>query len=65
MRAVVKVAAGLTVTERDRDGLRLEKYRPFHPPGLPQERDLDPEGTPEYRTGVRRASVSRCGRCPI
>ncbi len=29
MCAVVKVAAGLAVSERDNRGLRLEKYRPF------------------------------------
>ncbi len=45
MRAVVRVAAGLTVTERDKDGLRLEKYWPFPSRGLPQERDLGSEGT--------------------
>ncbi len=29
----VAVLAGLTITERDRDGLTLEKYRPFPPRG--------------------------------
>ena len=36
----VATLAGLTITERDKDGLRLEKYRPFPPRGRAQERDL-------------------------
>ncbi len=39
MRAMVSVAAGLMVVERDRDGLRLEPYSLFSPPLKPQERD--------------------------
>ncbi len=53
---VVRVAAGLTVTERDKDGLRLEKYRPFPSHGLPQERDLGSEGTQD--TGKQRDAPS-------
>ncbi len=61
MRAVVRVAAGLTVTERDKDGLRLEKYRPFPSRGLPQERDLGSEGTqtPENEETRLRESITR------
>ncbi len=61
MRAVVRVAAGLTVTERDKDGLRLEKYRPFPSRGLPQERDLGSEGTqtPENGKTRLRESITR------
>ncbi len=32
MRGKVTALAGLTVKERDKDGLRLEKYQPFPPP---------------------------------
>ena len=39
MRAGVSVAAGLRVSEDDQSGLRLRRYRPFPPAGLPQERD--------------------------
>ena len=35
----VKDLAGLTVTERDRGGLRLEKYRPFESRGRPRGGD--------------------------
>ena len=38
--------AGLTVTERDKEGLRLEKFRPFPPRGKLAQRDLGSEGTP-------------------
>ncbi len=58
MRAVVRVAAGLTVTERDKDGLRLEKYRPFPSRGLPQERDLGPESTQTPENEKTRVSES-------
>ena len=58
MRAVVRVAAGLTVTERDQDGLRLEKYRPFPSRGLPQERDLGSEGTQTPENEETRLSES-------
>ncbi len=37
MRGVVRVLAGLTVKERDRSGLKLERFEKFH--GLAQERD--------------------------
>ena len=37
----VATLVGLTVTERDKDGLRLEKYRPFPSRGQAQERDLN------------------------
>ena len=39
LRGLVRVMAGLTVTERDRTGLRLEKYRPFELRGQPVQRD--------------------------
>ncbi len=58
MRAVVRVAAGLTVTERDRDGLTLEKYRPFPPRGRTEERDLGPEGTQTPERAETRPSDS-------
>ena len=38
LRGLVKVMAGLTVTERDKKGLRLEKYRPFPAHGRVTER---------------------------
>ncbi len=49
LRGKVSVMAGLTVTERDKEGLRLEKFRPFPPRGLVTGRDLGSEGTPTPR----------------
>ena len=46
MRAVVSIAAGLRVSEDDQSGLRLRRYRPFPPAGLPQECDEAVEGIP-------------------
>ncbi len=46
LRGKVSVMAGLTVTERDKEGLRLEKFRPFPPRGKLAQRDLGSEGTP-------------------
>ncbi len=58
MRAVVKVAAGLTVKERDRGGLRLERFQKF--PGRPADAQEAPRGTetPENeRTGVSESTA--------
>ncbi len=43
MRAVVRVAAGLTIKERDRGGLRLERFQEF--PGLTTDSQVELEGT--------------------
>ncbi len=43
MRAVVKVAAGLTVKERDKGGLRLERFQKF--PGPLTDSQVEPKGT--------------------
>ncbi len=43
MRAVVRVAAGLTVKERDRGGLRLERFQEF--PGPLTDSQVELEGT--------------------
>ncbi len=45
LKGKVSVLAGLMVTERDRDGLRLEKYKPFDPRHRVPQRDLSLEGT--------------------
>ncbi len=45
LKGKVSVLAGLMVTERDRDGLRLEKYKPFDPRHRVPQRDLGPKGT--------------------
>ncbi len=42
MRAVVRVAAGLTTKERDRGGLRLECFQEF--PGLTTDSQVELEG---------------------
>ena len=47
LRGLVSVMAGLTVKERDSDGLRLERFQKF--PGRPQERDPGSEGIPALR----------------
>ena len=49
LRGLVSVMAGLTVSERDKEGLRLEKYRPFPSRGRPAERDPGSEGIPALR----------------
>ena len=51
LRGKVSVMAGLTVSERDKEGLRLEKYRPFPSRGRVTQRDLGLEGTPTPREG--------------
>ncbi len=43
MRAVVRVAAGSAVKERDRGGLRLERFQEF--PGLTTDSQVELEGT--------------------
>ena len=45
LRGKVSVMPGLTVIERDKDGLRLEKYRPFSGRGVVTQRDPASEGT--------------------
>ena len=54
MRAVASVAAGLMVVESDRDGLRLEPYRPFPHHLKPQERDEAVEGIHTPQTSSAR-----------
>jgi hypothetical protein len=49
LRGLVSVMAGLTVSERDKEGLRLEKYRPFPSRGRPAERDPGSESIPALR----------------
>ncbi len=58
LSGLVGKMAGLTVTERDKDGLRLEKYRPFPSHGLLAERDLGPEATQTPEKGETRVSDS-------
>ncbi len=58
MRAVVSVAAGLMVVERDRDGLRLEPYSLFSPPLKPQERDEAVEGIHTPQTSSARTATA-------
>ncbi len=57
MRAVVSVAAGLRVVERDRDGLRLEPYSLFSPPLKPQERDEAAGPSPVPQTAPSRCAA--------
>ncbi len=45
-------------TERDKDGLRLEKYRPSPVRGQPTDGDLGPEGTQVPEKGKTRPSDS-------
>ncbi len=45
LRGLVRVMAGLAISERDGRGLRCEKYRPFPVRGQPAQRDLGSEGT--------------------
>ncbi len=59
MRAVVRVAAGLTVKERDKGGLRLERFQEF--PGLTTDSQVELEGTrgpetPDRAPGPDRAT---------
>ncbi len=59
MRAVVRVAAGLTITERDRGGLRLECFQEF--PGLTTDSQVELEGirgpeTPDRAPGPDRTT---------
>ncbi len=60
-RGLVSVMAGLTVTERDNKGLRLEKYRPFDRRGGLAQRDPAPECMP-HPLKQRRSPVSPQGR---
>ncbi len=61
MRAVVRVAAGLTIKERDRGGLRLERFQEF--PGLTTDSQVELEGirgggpeTPDRAPGPDRTT---------
>ncbi len=58
MRAVVSVAAGLMVVERDRDGLRLEPYSLFSPPLKTQERDEAVDGIHTTQTSSARTATA-------
>ncbi len=57
MRAVVKVAAGLTVKERDRGGLRLERFQKF--PGPLTDSQVGPKGTRGPETPDRAPGPDR------
>ncbi len=57
MRAVVRVAAGLTVKERDRGGLRLERFQKF--PGRPADSQVELEGTSGPETHDRAPGPDR------
>ncbi len=61
MCAVVKVAAGLAVSERDDRGLRLEKYRPFPVRGRPTDAQVAPLGSPAPETVATRLASHRAG----
>ncbi len=57
MRAVVMVAAGLTIKERDRGGLRLERFQEF--PGLTTDSQVELEGTRGPETPDRAPGPDR------
>ncbi len=57
MRAVVRVAAGLTIKERDRGGLRLERFQKF--PGRPADSQVEPKGTRGPETPDRAPGPDR------
>jgi hypothetical protein len=52
LRGLVSVMAGLTVSDRDKGSLRLEKYRPFDRRGGLVQRDPALEGTPPPQTAA-------------
>ncbi len=54
----VAVLAGLTITERDRDGLTLEKYRPFPPRGPLTDAQVAPLGSPAPENEEKRVPDS-------
>ena len=62
LRGKVSVMAGMAVTERDKAGLRLEKYKPFEGPaklrGGPQDAHLGSEGTQPPENEKARLSES-------
>ena len=51
LRGLVKKMAKLIVTERDKAGLRLERYRPFPVRRQPIEGDLGSDGASSTRNG--------------
>ncbi len=55
---VEKCAELRSVTERDKEGLRLEKYRPFPSRGRLTDGDLGPEGTQTPDEAEKRFSDS-------
>ena len=57
MRAVVRVAAGLTIKERDRGGLRLERFQEF--PGPLTDSQVELEGTSGPETPDRAPGPDR------
>ncbi len=57
MRAVVRVAAGLTIKERDRGGLRLERFQKF--PGPLTDSQVEPKGTRGPETPDRAPGPDR------
>jgi hypothetical protein len=59
--AVVKVAAGLAVSERDNRGLRLEKYRPFPVRGRLTDAHEGLQGSPAPETVETRLASHRDG----
>ncbi len=61
MCAVVNVAAGLAVSERDDRGLRLEKYRPFPVRGRLADAHEGLQGSPAPETVETRLASHRAG----
>ena len=50
------------ITERDKDGLRLVKFRPFDPRGVFKERDQALEGRQTAEKAEARLGESRPGQ---
>ncbi len=57
LRAVVRVAAGLTIKERDKGGLRLERFQKF--PGPLTDSQVEPKGTRGPETSDRAPGPDR------
>ncbi len=61
LRGLVRVMAGIAVTERDKRGLRREKYRPFPVRGRPTDAQVAPLGGPVPETVETRLASHRAG----
>ncbi len=59
MRAVVRVAAGLTIKERDRGGLRLECFQEFPGPSVDAQEAPRGTQTPENKKTCVSESTAR------